>query len=250
MSEISENPPVTIGVLALQGSFREHCKVLSSIPGVEAIEIRTDAQLKLIDGLIIPGGESTTMALIAQQWGLLPELQAFARTGKPIWGTCAGLIFLASSCIGQKKGGQALIGGLDVVVHRNFFGSQINSFETKLTCPSNFPEAPGFDGDFRAIFIRAPAIVQHGPEVEVLATYTLSEAERQQAGVDSVAVAVRQGVLMATAFHPEVTADPRWHLMFVEMVRGQAKRERRAAAAADGAVAAARGVRPADLPVY
>ena len=103
-----------IGVLALQGSFREHMALLKLIPGVHVIEIRTKEELESVQGLVIPGGESTTMALVAERWGLIPELQAFHKQGKPIWGTCAGMIFLAERADGMKQGGQALLGGLDI----------------------------------------------------------------------------------------------------------------------------------------
>eukprot|EP00873_Tetraselmis_striata_P022491 jgi/Tetstr1/442755/TSEL_030843.t1 len=240
---------VLVGVLALQGSFREHVRMIEKISGASAIEVRTKEELNSVDGLIIPGGESTTMALIAQEWGLLTELQEFAKTGKPIWGTCAGLIFPRHK-LRQKEGGQALIGGLDVEVHRNFFGSQIHSFEAALDCPEVLPDAPGFDRKFRAVFIRAPAIVEVSDAVEVLGRYFLTAEERKQVDVESVVVAVRQGGLMATAFHPEITSDPRWHMLFVEMV----------AQSAQAGVSATRGVpelnrvmsksRPADMPVY
>ena len=185
------------------------------------------------------GGESTTMALVAERWGLIPELQAFAASSKPIWGTCAGLIFLANRASGQKCGGQALLGGLDCYVQRNFFGSQINSFETLLPFPSRMVtsggDVPGnAHGEmFRAIFIRAPAITEVGPDVEVLAEYHLSDEERETVLknqrtsegtetnqiTDKAIVAVRQGRLLATSFHPELTNDVRWHKMFVDMVK-------------------------------
>jgi glutamine amidotransferase PdxT len=153
--------PIRVGVLALQGSFREHMALLQKIPGVDVVEVRTKEELESVAGLIIPGGESTTMALVAERWGLIPELQSFAKAGKPVWGTCAGMIFLAEAAegelsrststgpgyeprrlqlgsnqrpgthrrrcsrTGQKKGGQALLGGLDITVSRNFFGAQV-----------------------------------------------------------------------------------------------------------------------------
>ncbi|GIL43064.1 hypothetical protein Vafri_852 [Volvox africanus] len=209
---------IRIGVLALQGSFREHMFLLQRIPGVEVVEVRTRDELESVAGLIIPGGESTTMALVAERWGLIPELQAFAKAGKPVWGTCAGMIFLAESAEGQKKGGQSLLGGLDITVSRNFFGAQINSFETRLPAP-DCVKSFGSTDDFRAVFIRAPAVLAAGPEVEVLAEYTLTPEEAAVHGREKVIVAVRKGVLMATAFHPELTTDLRWHQAFVDMVR-------------------------------
>eukprot|EP00891_Asterochloris_glomerata_P009559 jgi/Astpho2/9559/e_gw1.00146.138.1_t len=211
MTQADAERPIRVGVLALQGSFSEHVATLLSIPGVEAFEVRTKEQLHKADGLIIPGGESTTMALVAERWGLIPELKAHAAQHKPVWGTCAGLIFLADRATGVKQGGQALLGGLDCTVHRNFFGAQIHSFEVDLTPPDCLPEIGPEQGDFRAMFIRAPAVIEAGPAVEVLAEYHLTPAEQSAAsGRQSVMVAVREKHLLATAFHPELTADLRW----------------------------------------
>ena len=194
--------------------------LLNKLPGVLTSEVRTVEQLQACDALVIPGGESTTMALIAEQWGLLPALQQFANDEKPIWGTCAGLIFLANRLsAGGKQGGQKLIGGLDIEVHRNFFGAQINSFEAILPTPACLAELGG-DPTVRCVFIRAPAIIDVGSDVEVLATYTLTKDELIQAqGRESVIVAVRSKNLMATSFHPELTNDTRWHQFFVDLVR-------------------------------
>jgi 5'-phosphate synthase pdxT subunit len=199
---------LTIGVLAVQGAFREHIKILHGL-GVRAVEVRKPEQLADLHGLIIPGGESTSIGLIAERWGLVEPLRAWVRDGKPTWGTCAGMILLAEQAVGQKQGGQALIGGLDVTVNRNYFGRQIHSFEADLAVPAlgNPP--------FRAVFIRAPAITETGEQVEVL-----SEIQAQDADAP-VAVAVRAGSLLATAFHPELTADPRWHQLFLTMVAAQ-----------------------------
>jgi len=247
-----DTPQVVVGVLALQGSFREHVRMLNSIADAVAIEVRTKEELDAVDGLVIPGGESTTMALLAEEWGLLEELKTFAETDKPIWGTCAGLIFLARSCTaGAKEGGQALIGTLDVEVHRNFFGSQIHSFEAKLPCPAELPDAPGYDRTFRAVFIRAPAIMWHDPQtVQVLATYNLNQGEKEEANLDSVVVAVRQGKLMATAFHPEITSDPRWHMLFVNMVREATPESRPFPPNIKITTQKPHASRPADLPIY
>jgi len=192
------------------------------------------------------------MALVAEKWGLIPALQSFAAEHRPIWGTCAGLIFLANRATGQKEGGQALLGGLDCMVHRNFFGAQINSFETQLPAPACLPADGAHEGPFRAVFIRAPAITEVGDGVQVLAEYELSPEERAAQGRDSVIVAVRSGCLMATAFHPELTDDARWHALFVEMVREHAG-AKAAAEVAPGDVGVKLGRvpnRPADLPVY
>lgn len=213
---------VRIGVLALQGSFREHMTSLRRLPGVEAVEVRTKEQLESVDGLIIPGGESTTMANIAERWGLIPDLKGFCAASKPVWGTCAGLIFLADRATGQKKGGQALLGGLDCLVQRNFFGAQINSFETQLPAPPVLQSGDGADEPYRAVFIRAPGILECGGDLEVLSEYHLTPEEQAAAeGLQSVVVAVRSGHLLATAFHPELTDDVRWHKVFVDMVRSQ-----------------------------
>ncbi|CAG9461632.1 unnamed protein product [Pedinophyceae sp. YPF-701] len=234
---------VRVGVLAIQGSFREHLTALNRIEGVEGIEVRTTEDLRACSGLIIPGGESTTMANVCERWGLIAELQKFHRDGHPIWGTCAGLIFLAKDIgHGAKQGGQQLIGGLDVKVSRNFFGAQINSFETMLEAPASLPDRE--QGACRALFIRAPAIVEVGEGVEVLSRYTLSDTERQQHGVESVVVGVRQGALMATSFHPELTDDVRWHKLFVEMVRESGPAEMQPYVPKAG-----RG-RPNDLPIF
>jgi 5'-phosphate synthase pdxT subunit len=193
------------------------------------------------------------MALVAEKWGLIPELRRFAADRRPVWGTCAGLIFLADRATGMKEGGQALLGGLDCTVHRNFFGAQINSFEAALPAPACLPA----DGDhpagapFRALFIRAPAITEVGPGVEVLAEYALSaEEQRAAGGAASVIVAVRSGGLLATAFHPELTQDARWHRLFVEMVEEQAAAASQARPSEAAAVCGRAPNRPADMPVY
>jgi len=161
------------------------------------------------------------MALVCEQIGLMGELKAFAAAGKPIWGTCAGMIFLSDGIgAGSKTGGQALLGGLPVSVSRNFFGAQINSFEADIPAPAVLPGAD--QGPCRSIFIRAPAILEAAPEVDVLATYVLTEKERAKSGRESVIVAVRKGNLLATAFHPELTDDTRWHQLFAGMVRAAA----------------------------
>ncbi|WJX49022.1 Pyridoxal biosynthesis protein pdx2 [Trifolium repens] len=158
-----------VGVLALQGSFNEHIAALRRL-GVKGVEIRKPEQLLTINSLIIPGGESTTMAKLAEYFNLFPALREFVQMGKPVWGTCAGLIFLANKATGQKTGGQELVGGLDCTVHRNFFGSQIQSFETELAVP-DLASKEGGPETFRGVFIRAPAILDVGPEVQVLADY-------------------------------------------------------------------------------
>jgi 5'-phosphate synthase pdxT subunit len=191
-----------LGVLALQGAFLEHAAILRGL-GATVSEVRKPEQLAGLHGLVMPGGESTAMGLVAERWGLVEPLRAWVRQGKPVWGTCAGMILLADRAVGQKQGGQPLIGGLDVLVNRNYFGRQNQSFEMLLEAPLLGAEP------FRALFIRAPAIVEVGARVEVL-------AEAPGHG-EQVIVAVRQGPLLATAFHPELTADTRWHQLFLEM---------------------------------
>jgi 5'-phosphate synthase pdxT subunit len=189
---------MNIGVLALQGAFIEHEQVLKRI-GVEAVEVRLPEHLDRLDGLIIPGGESTTIGKVARRWGLLEPLLAFARSGRPLWGTCAGMIFIAKDVVDGKPD-QPLLALLDVTVRRNAFGRQVDSFEADLDVP-----ALG-DEPFHAVFIRAPLIERVGEGVEVLAKLG-----------DEMIVAVRQGNLLATAFHPELTEDDRFHRYFLSL---------------------------------
>lgn len=268
-----------IGVLALQGAFEEHQSILESL-GCKTVQIRTPSELSNIDGLVLPGGESTAMGLIGN--GILwNELKSFISSGKPTWGTCAGMVLLAERCVGTSaviENGQSLIGGLEVVACRNYFGSQISSFEMCIDAP------PGFGGcgnkkDYPGIFIRAPAILDvYGDDVKVLtkvvatpckkASKVLEELDRKiQSGDDvlmstlkkkngnmknsdelvlngqeekkdltleevkitlpgaavdtnarEVICAVRKGNLLCTAFHPELTSDPRWHQYFLDIV--------------------------------
>ncbi|OQR88554.1 glutamine amidotransferase subunit pdxT, partial [Thraustotheca clavata] len=154
---------VKIGVLALQGAFEEHIDMLKQV-GADAIEIRLPSQLEGLDALVFPGGESTAIAKVAERWGMIEPLKKWVQEKKPIWGTCAGMILLAQSARHGKEGGQALIGGLDVEVSRNFFGAQIRSFEQQIRGP------PGYDENkpYNAVFIRAPAIVSVGEKIQVL----------------------------------------------------------------------------------
>lgn len=191
---------MNVGVLALQGDFAEHLHMLSSL-GVHARPVRLPRDLDGLDALIIPGGESTTISRLAETFGLVEPLRQFARAGKPVWGTCAGAIYLARSAPGLDR---PTLGLLDIVVRRNAFGRQIDSFEADLP-------VRGLAGDepFHAVFIRAPLIESAGPGVEVLATLP-----------DGSIVAVREGALLATAFHPELTGDTRLHRYFLKL--GQA----------------------------
>ena len=198
---------IRLGVLALQGAFREHINILKRLD-VEAVEVRLAQELAGLDGLIIPGGESTSMGLVAERWGLVEPLRQWVHGGKPTWGTCAGMILLAEKATGQKLGGQALIGGLDVTVNRNYFGRQVDSFEADLIAPV-LGDAP-----FHAVFIRAPAITSVAEDVETLSTVAALHDDNQ-----TVIAAVRKGPILATAFHPELTDDLRWHRYFVQMVK-------------------------------
>ncbi|XP_077227568.1 putative pyridoxal 5'-phosphate synthase subunit PDX2 [Tasmannia lanceolata] len=253
--ETAAKPAMSIGVLALQGSFNEHLAALRRI-GVKGVEIRKPEQLQNVTGLIIPGGESTTMAKLAEYHNLFPALRDFVKTGKPVWGTCAGLIFLANKAVGQKSGGQDLVGGLDCTVHRNFFGSQLQSFETELSVPEIIAKEGG-PATFRGVFIRAPAILEAGPDVEVLADYpvmleksssskSVDESQKEKPkSEEKVIVAVKQGNLLGTAFHPELTADTRWHSFFLKMV-GEAGDQKLTAEGGD----LGDHQTPNDLPIY
>jgi len=164
---MSTTDDIVIGVLSLQGAFAEHQECMERSTGCKTIQVRKAAQLQNIDGIIFPGGESTAMGLIGTVDGMWPELKKFVQSGKPTWGTCAGMILLAERCIGASaviENGQSLIGGLDILVCRNYFGSQISSFEM------NTPAPPGFEdgGDYSGVFIRAPAILTAGKGMEVL----------------------------------------------------------------------------------
>lgn len=212
-SSSSSATPVNIGVLALQGAFIEHVKMLNSLPGVHAREVRKAEELEGLDGIVLPGGESTSMGLIAERSGLLEPLRDFVSAKKkPVFATCAGLIMLANKALHEREGGQPLIGGLDALVDRNHFGTQRQSFETDLvTAVTGSTTAPS-----RAVFIRAPAILKVGEGVEVLAELP---ADKRPVPGESCIVAARQGHMFVTAFHPELTQDTRWHEAFVADIR-------------------------------
>jgi len=188
-----------IGVLALQGAFIEHEQALQRI-GVQAREVRLPEHLEGLDGLIIPGGESTTIGKLAVQYGLMEPIRAMAAEGKLLWGTCAGMIFMAQD-VGRD---QPLLGLMDVTVQRNAFGRQVNSFETNLDVPAII--TPENKRPFHAIFIRAPLIESVGMGVDVLAALS-----------NGAIVAARQGRLLATSFHPELAYDDRFHRYFVSL---------------------------------
>jgi 5'-phosphate synthase pdxT subunit len=189
----------TIGVFALQGDVREHVRALEAV-GAKAVAVRRPAELEAVDGLIIPGGESTTMWKLAETFELLEPLRMRIKSGMPAYGSCAGMIMLADRIEGGIEG-QQTIGGIDMVVRRNAFGRQVDSFEADIDFAGR--------GEMRAIFIRAPWVESMGSDVEVLA--------RAEPG-DRI-VAVRQGSLLATSFHPELTGDVGVHSYFAEMVR-------------------------------
>lgn len=255
----------TIGVLAVQGAFREHLNLLRKAANqlerknLNFIEVRTSSELSSCDALIIPGGESTTISLVAARTDLLESLRNFVKVERrPTWGTCAGLILLAEAANSTKKGGQELIGGLDVRVNRNHFGRQIESFETDLTLP--FLEDAGVaPRPFPGVFIRAPIVEKILPNVdgvqlaqqdipgsvvapskqarateaqvavskgvEIMATLPGRMRRAAEKGVEITApdeagdvIAVRQGNVLGTSFHPELTGDVRMHVWWLQQV--------------------------------
>ncbi len=197
--------PLRIGVLALQGDFREHLAVLQRL-GALAHPVRLPADVADTDGLIIPGGESTVMGKLMVEYGLDEPLRERIAAGTPVWGTCAGLILLSRET-DNALAGQPLLAAMDIRTRRNAFGAQRASFEADLSVP-----ALG-DPPFHAVFIRAPAVESVGSGVEVLAR--LDGADNASHTI----VAVRQGSLLGTAFHPEVTGDPRFHAYFLGIAR-------------------------------
>ncbi|MBI1377129.1 MAG: pyridoxal 5'-phosphate synthase glutaminase subunit PdxT [Frankiales bacterium] len=196
-----------VGVLALQGDVREHVRALAAA-GAQTRAVRRPEELEGLDGLVIPGGESTTMSKLAVRWGLLEPLRDLVRRGVPAYGSCAGMIMLADRIEGGRPD-QETVGGLDATVRRNAFGRQVDSFEADLDVPVLGPPA------LHAVFIRAPWVESVGPDVTVLGTVAAGPAAGR-------IVAVRQGTVLATSFHPELTGDHRVHAYFVEMVREQA----------------------------
>ena len=207
------NSTLHVGVLALQGAFREHRTMLERC-GAEVTEIRrpldpadtTTAGLMALDGIVIPGGESTVIGKLMKEWGLFDALITCGKAGMPIYGSCAGLILLCRDIEGPEgeRLDQPHLGLLDARARRNAFGRQLDSFETKL-------EVKGIGPDIEAVFIRAPLIAEVAPAVEVLAFVA--------AGPEEYPVAVRQGRVLATSFHPELTEDRRFHEAFLELCR-------------------------------
>lgn len=193
------NVSSTIGVLALQGAFAAHLDLLSSLD-VVGRPVRLPSDLEGLDGLILPGGESTTMSNLLRSYDLLGPLNEFISAGHPVFGTCAGMILLSDRIL-DGRADQIALKSIDIVVRRNGYGRQVDSFETDI-------DVDGFDSAFHAVFIRAPRIEEVGPDVDVLARH------------EGVPVLVRQGTVMAASFHPELTNDDRIHRLFADMVRG------------------------------
>jgi len=191
-----------VGVLALQGDFREHISALAE-SGVEAIPVKHLSEVDAIDALVLPGGESTTIAKLARTFGLFDRISERIHGGMPTYGSCAGMILLADRIEGAAAG-QESFGGLDITVRRNAFGRQVDSFESDLNMTGITAPA------IRAVFIRAPWVEALGPSVEVLASVEFNGELHP--------VAVRQGNLLATSFHPEITGDNRVHRYFIETI--------------------------------
>lgn len=197
--------PPRVGVLALQGDVDEHLTALGSV-GAQALRVRTAEDLQRVDGLVLPGGESTTIIKLLTAFGAIEPLRSLINSGLPVYGSCAGMILLANDLVAAPVG-QPTVGGMDVTVRRNAFGRQVDSFEADLVV-----HGLG-DDSLHAVFIRAPRVERVGEGVRVLARIESSE----HAG--SI-VAVQQGSLLATSFHPELTGDLRIHRLFVDMVKG------------------------------
>lgn len=199
-----------LGVLGLQGAVAEHVRALQAC-GAAVRTVRRPAELEGLDGLVVPGGESTAMARLAAPVGLLPAVRAAAEQGMAVFGTCAGLILLAEEVVdAQALQGYERIGGLDITVRRNGYGSQLDSFTAELSLSglsASDPSATGLEEPLPAVFIRAPVIERTGEDVDALAEHR------------GAPVVVRQGKLLAASFHPELTRDRRLHRFFVEMTR-------------------------------
>lgn len=192
-----------VGVLALQGDVREHVRALEHL-GAVTVPVRRPEELASVSGLVLPGGESTVIDKLARSFGLHEPIREAIAAGLPTYGTCAGLILLADRIV-DAAAGQQSFGGLDVTVQRNAFGSQLDSFETELAISGW--EAPAV----RAVFIRAPIVVEAGEAVQILATIE-----------DGRIVAVRQGSVLGTSFHPEVTGDVRFHRLLLDLIEQRA----------------------------
>jgi 5'-phosphate synthase pdxT subunit len=197
-----------VGVLALQGDFREHLLSLENC-GVAGLAVKRHDEISQVDALIIPGGESTTISKLAKTFGLFELIRDRISSGMPVYGSCAGMILLSREIL-DPASGQDSFGGLDIVVRRNAFGKQVDSFESDL----DFKGIEG--GPVRAVFIRAPWVESHGPEVEILASVQVSNLSHP--------VAVRQGNVFATSFHPEISGDFRVHKYFIDQICSKAQK--------------------------
>lgn len=215
----------TVGILALQGDVREHARAIEECGG-RAVAVRRPGELAAVDGLIIPGGESTTIDKLTRIFGMREPLRESIATGLPVYGSCAGMIMLAHDiadpATDMDGNPQQTLGGLDITVRRNAFGRQVDSFETELDftglAPAGQPESP-----LHAVFIRAPWVERVGAGVQVLASVKLPDAgQNDRIGSEVRAVAVRSRHLLATSFHPEVTGERRIHELFIRMIRGEA----------------------------
>ena len=202
-----------MGVLALQGDVSEHLGAIAAA-GAEAVEVRRASELAAVDGLVLPGGESTTIGRLLTLLDLFEPLRAAVQAGLPVFGSCAGMILLADRVLDGKPG-QPLLGGLDIIVRRNAFGRQVDSFEDQLS-------VTGIAAEVHGVFIRAPWVEEVGPGVEILSVIPPGPDAGAAGGK---VVAVRQGSLLATAFHPELSGDPRVHELFVAMVRARLSSE-------------------------
>ena len=191
--------PEKVGILALQGDVREHARSLAEL-GSTPVEVRTPADLEVVDALILPGGESTTMSLLLESSGLLEPVRDRLQEGMPAFGTCAGMILLSAEVL-DGRADQHKLGAIDMGVRRNAFGRQVDSFETDL-------DVAGFDEPLHAVFIRAPIVEWVGPDVEVLASVTGKDGKERP-------VVCRQGPIIVAAFHPELSGDLRLHQEFL-----------------------------------
>lgn len=206
---------IVVGVVALQGAYQEHISMLQSFPQTLVKEVRKPEDLVDCDGLVIPGGESTVISRLAASSGLLDPLRLWTSENKPTWGTCAGLIMMADQIEGASAQTQELIGGMNCTVRRNYFGSQLGSFTGDITDEDGNP--------CQGVFIRAPAVMEMGENVKVLSkvAYNAASKEAFDPSNHEAIVAVQQGNLLGTSFHPElIPTDARWHAKFVQMVRG------------------------------
>lgn len=208
--EKTDRKSVRIGVVAMQGDYAAHIHAVESV-GAEAFEVRTPEQVAEADALILPGGESTTIGRLLARFGVDEAIREAHEQGKPVYGTCAGMILLSKRIVqGEKRGGQPTLGLMDIAVARNAFGRQVDSFEADIPAPEIVEGEP-----IRGVFIRAPFVAEAGPDVETLATF------------DDRIVLVRQGNLLASAFHPELTGDMRLHRYFVRMAEEAAGTDNR-----------------------